>query len=165
MTVFGIHCNFFIVLPIRLKTCRCISLLFFTKQNTRDFSGTSQRFCAPERHRTRNLSRPDNVREVIKSWFLALYLKTTFLTFSHPPCYYLREWLFKFNYSMYFVKKRYSLKTRVAYFKSYERVRLRIINLCIFYQRFIIFLISRKASKFFWMYLEGRPLTHKDGKR
>ena len=29
----GIHCNFFIVLPIRLKTCRFNDFLFFTMQN------------------------------------------------------------------------------------------------------------------------------------
>ena len=28
MIVFGIHCNFFIFLPIRLKTCRSNNLLF-----------------------------------------------------------------------------------------------------------------------------------------
>ena len=35
MMVFGIHCNFFIVLPNRLKTCRSNDFLFFTKQNVR----------------------------------------------------------------------------------------------------------------------------------
>ena len=35
MIVFGIRCNFFIVLPIRLKTCRSNIFLSFTKQNVR----------------------------------------------------------------------------------------------------------------------------------
>ena len=35
MIVFGIHCNFFIVLPTRLKTCRSNGFLFFTRQNVR----------------------------------------------------------------------------------------------------------------------------------
>ena len=35
MIAFGIHCNFFIVLPIRLKTCRSNDFLFFTRQNVR----------------------------------------------------------------------------------------------------------------------------------
>ena len=32
MRVFGIHCNFFIVLSIRLKAGRSNSFLFFTRQ-------------------------------------------------------------------------------------------------------------------------------------
>ena len=32
LIVFGIHCNFFIVLPIKLKTCRSNGFLFFPKQ-------------------------------------------------------------------------------------------------------------------------------------
>ena len=43
MTVFSIHCNFFTVLPIRLKTCRAVFFLFY------NFLGASQRFCVPER--------------------------------------------------------------------------------------------------------------------
>ena len=35
MIVFRIHCNFSIVLPIPLKTCRSNVFLFFTKQNVR----------------------------------------------------------------------------------------------------------------------------------
>ena len=33
MIVFGIHCNFFIVLPIPLKTCKYNGFLFSKKQN------------------------------------------------------------------------------------------------------------------------------------
>ena len=35
MIVFGIHCNFLIVLPIQLKTCRSNSFFLFTRQNVR----------------------------------------------------------------------------------------------------------------------------------
>ena len=35
MIAFGIHCNFFIVLPIQLKPCRCNGFLLFTRQNER----------------------------------------------------------------------------------------------------------------------------------
>ena len=35
MIVVGVHCNVFIVLPIRLKTCRCNVFSFFTRQNVR----------------------------------------------------------------------------------------------------------------------------------
>ena len=35
MIVFGIHCNFCIVLPIQLKTCRSNGILFYTRQNVR----------------------------------------------------------------------------------------------------------------------------------
>ena len=35
MMVFGIRCNFFVDLPIRLKTCRSNIFLFFTRQNVR----------------------------------------------------------------------------------------------------------------------------------
>ena len=35
MAVFGIHCNFFIVLPIWLKACRSNDFLLFTRQNVR----------------------------------------------------------------------------------------------------------------------------------
>ena len=33
MIVFRIHCNFFIVLPIRLKACRSNGFFFFKRQN------------------------------------------------------------------------------------------------------------------------------------
>ena len=33
MTVSGIHCNFFIFSPIRLKTCRSNVFFFFIRQN------------------------------------------------------------------------------------------------------------------------------------
>ena len=50
MIVFGIHCNFFIVLIIRLKTCRPNGLFFFTRQMCGPGkSGLSQRFYKPER--------------------------------------------------------------------------------------------------------------------
>ena len=35
MIVFGIHCNIFIVLLARLKTCRYNEFLFFTRQKER----------------------------------------------------------------------------------------------------------------------------------
>ena len=35
MIVLGIHCNFFTVFSIRLKTCRPNGFLFFTRQNVR----------------------------------------------------------------------------------------------------------------------------------
>ena len=35
MVVFGIHSNFLLVLPIRLKPCRSNGALFFTRQNVR----------------------------------------------------------------------------------------------------------------------------------
>ena len=35
MVVFGIHSNFLLVLPIRLKPCRSNGFLFFTRQNMR----------------------------------------------------------------------------------------------------------------------------------
>ena len=35
MVVFGIHSNFLLVLPIRLKPCRSNGFLFFTRQNVR----------------------------------------------------------------------------------------------------------------------------------
>ena len=40
MIVFGIHFNFFVVLPIQLKTYKFNRFLFFTRQNV------SQRLCA-----------------------------------------------------------------------------------------------------------------------
>ena len=66
MMVFGTHCNFFIFLPIGLKTCRSNVFFFFTRQNIstrkigrlRGFTRPS----APERHRARSLSRPDSHR-------------------------------------------------------------------------------------------------------
>ena len=33
MIVFGIHCNFLIVLPTQLKTCRSNGSFFFARQN------------------------------------------------------------------------------------------------------------------------------------
>ena len=61
MIVFGIHCNFFIVLPIRLKPCRSNGFLCFTMQNVRARKlSTSQRFSELDRHRTHNLSRPED---------------------------------------------------------------------------------------------------------
>ena len=48
--VFGIHCNFYIVLPVRLEICR--SAFFFVPR---------QKVCAPDLHRARNLSRPGYV--------------------------------------------------------------------------------------------------------
>ena len=33
MIVFGIHCNFFIVLPIQPKTCSSNVFFFFTREN------------------------------------------------------------------------------------------------------------------------------------
>ena len=35
MIVFGIDCNSFIVVPIRLKTCRSNAFFFFIRQNVR----------------------------------------------------------------------------------------------------------------------------------
>ena len=35
MIVFGIHCNFFIGLPIQLKTCRSSVFFFFARLNVR----------------------------------------------------------------------------------------------------------------------------------
>ena len=35
MIAFRIHCNFFIVSPIQLKTCRSNGFLFLTRQNVR----------------------------------------------------------------------------------------------------------------------------------
>ena len=67
MIVFGIHCNLFIVLPIRLKTCRsndfllfCFVFCFFTRPPEK--LGTSKKFCrhsVPDLHRARNF--PDAV--------------------------------------------------------------------------------------------------------
>ena len=52
MMVFRINCNFFIVLPIRLKTCRLNRFFFFTTWSMRAFyRKVSQMFCAPERAR------------------------------------------------------------------------------------------------------------------
>ena len=45
MIVFGIHFNFFIVLPIRLKTGTYNGFLFFTRQNVlRDFACPGAQF-------------------------------------------------------------------------------------------------------------------------
>ena len=63
ITVFGILFNFFIVLPILLKTCRTDGLLLLQdKMCAPEKSSASQSFCAlmaSDRHRARNLSRPD----------------------------------------------------------------------------------------------------------
>ena len=53
MIMFGIHCNVFIDLPIRLKTCRTNGFLFFNKakrahpQNGARLRGFA-RLCAPD---------------------------------------------------------------------------------------------------------------------
>ena len=52
MPVFGIHCTFFIALPIRLKTCRFIFFFLQDKMCSPEKSGASQRFCVPERARS-----------------------------------------------------------------------------------------------------------------
>ena len=62
MIVFGIHCNFFIVLPKRLKTCRLMD--FFKKEkfarpkNRVRLKGFA-RPSVPDRHRARNLPWPE----------------------------------------------------------------------------------------------------------
>ena len=56
MKVFRTNCNFFIVLPIRLKTCRSNGFFFFTKQNLRA--------------RVRNLSRPEVSSGPLNLWVL-----------------------------------------------------------------------------------------------
>ena len=62
MIVFRVHCNFFIVLPIRLKACRSNGFFFFKRQNVhaRKIGRMSEALRAGvlDRHRTRNLSRP-----------------------------------------------------------------------------------------------------------
>ena len=50
MIVFGTYFNFFIVLPIRLKTSISNGFLQ-SKMCTPEKSGSSQRFCSPERVR------------------------------------------------------------------------------------------------------------------
>ena len=71
MIVFGIQCNFLIVLPIRLKNC--ISNVFFSSYKAkyarpldrgrlRGFAHPS----APDRHRAHNLSRPE---VLLMIWF------------------------------------------------------------------------------------------------
>ena len=54
MIIFRIHCNFFIVLPIRLKTCNPnVFLLFFTRQNVRAQNiGRVSEVLRPERARS-----------------------------------------------------------------------------------------------------------------
>ena len=66
MIVFGIHCNFFIVLPIRLKTCRSsFFVLFYKAKCSRPKNRVRLRGFArpssPDRHRACNLSRPGHV--------------------------------------------------------------------------------------------------------
>ena len=56
MIAFGTDCDFFIVLPIRLKICRSNS---FCKMCAPEKSGASQKFSAPERAWARNLSWPE----------------------------------------------------------------------------------------------------------
>ena len=63
MIVFG-NCNFFTVLSIRLKTCRANGFFFFTRQNVRiqkiwRVSEVLRARLASNRHRVRNMSRPD----------------------------------------------------------------------------------------------------------
>ena len=58
MIVLGIHCNFFTVLPIRLKTCRSNGFFFYKAQfarpkNRARLKGLA-RPRAPDRHRARN---------------------------------------------------------------------------------------------------------------
>ena len=55
MIVFGIQCNFFIALPNQLK------LFLERKIWAPEKPGASQRFCAPDADRARNLSRPETV--------------------------------------------------------------------------------------------------------
>ena len=62
MIVFGIHWNFFIVLPIRLKTCRSNGVFLQGRMCAPEFRARFRGFTrsnAPDRHRTRNLSRPE----------------------------------------------------------------------------------------------------------
>ena len=65
MSVFGIHCTFFIALPIRLKTCRFIFFYFYKTKCARPKNRLLLRgfacLSAPDRHWARNLSRPDQV--------------------------------------------------------------------------------------------------------
>ena len=50
---FGIHSNFFIALPTRLKTCTFFFFRYFQgKKCTPEKSGASQRFSSPERDRS-----------------------------------------------------------------------------------------------------------------
>ena len=62
MIVFGTDCNFFIALPIQLKTCR-FNVIFYvskcTHTNIRARLRGFARLKAPDRHRARNLSLPD----------------------------------------------------------------------------------------------------------
>ena len=62
MIVFGNDCKFFIVLPIRLKTCRSNDFfLFYKAKCLRGFALPSN----PDRHRARNSSRSLLVRTTI----------------------------------------------------------------------------------------------------
>ena len=56
MIVFGIHCNIFIVLPIRLKTCRSNAFFFFIRRNVR--ARKIGRVSEILRAQVRNFSRP-----------------------------------------------------------------------------------------------------------
>ena len=69
MIIVGVYCNVFIVLPIRVKTCRCNVFSFFTRlkcarpknrARVRSFARPS----VSDRHRVRNLSKPDCVFEI-----------------------------------------------------------------------------------------------------
>ena len=62
MILFGIHCKSFIVLPIRLKTCRSNVFSFLQDKHARlGNQAHLRRFARPnasDQHRERNLSRP-----------------------------------------------------------------------------------------------------------
>ena len=95
--VFGIHCNFFIVLPARLKTCR--SNIFFVFQQGKKFLARLRGFVhlsAPDWPRARNLCRPALMLNVWKQIFLKVksgfqfeagFLEVFFLSMkkSQPP--------------------------------------------------------------------------------
>ena len=57
--VFGIHCNFFIVLTIWLKTCRSNVFFFFRRENMRAWKIKKKRFCVRAHPWAGSLSRPD----------------------------------------------------------------------------------------------------------
>ena len=78
MIVFGNHCNFFVVWPIQLKTCRC-NVFFFVLQGkicALEKLGTSQRFCTPEH---------------VSFFAFYLYFKRDNLSLTFPN-YYLQLW-------------------------------------------------------------------------
>ena len=62
MIAYGIHCNFFIVLPIRLKTCRSNGFFFYKAKCARPKNGARlrglARLSAVDWHQARKLSRP-----------------------------------------------------------------------------------------------------------